>query len=347
MNVVDAIVVGGGPAGSTCAWKLKDAGLDVVVLDRAEFPRTKLCAGWVTPEAVADLELDWQDYPRSIVSFDQLHLHWTGLSLKLNSWQHSIRRYEFDDFLLQRSGAKIARHKVREIRKDGADYLIDEKYRCKYVVGAAGTACPVYRALFHDRNPRSSVLQTATYEHEFAYDWEDGRCHLWFFDDGLPGYAWYVPKANGHINVGLGGMAARLKDQDGHVREYWQKFIDRLARRGLIHYEHYKPRGYSYYLRGDVDVVSEDNAYIVGDAVGLATRDMCEGIGPAVHSSLLAAQSITTGSDYSLDGINRFSGNGIASKLLERKFVGSQLHHNQLRNRTPTVRKIRTGSVVR
>ena len=92
MNVADAIVVGGGPAGSTCAWKLKDAGLDVVVLDRQEFPRTKLCAGWVTPEAIADLELDWHDYPRSIMTFEELQLHWKALSVKLKSWQHSIRR---------------------------------------------------------------------------------------------------------------------------------------------------------------------------------------------------------------------------------------------------------------
>ncbi|MGH8194247.1 MAG: FAD-dependent oxidoreductase, partial [Woeseiaceae bacterium] len=40
MQYADAIIVGGGPAGSTCAWKLREAGLDVIVLDRAEFPRT-------------------------------------------------------------------------------------------------------------------------------------------------------------------------------------------------------------------------------------------------------------------------------------------------------------------
>jgi flavin-dependent dehydrogenase len=71
-----------------------------------------------------------------------------------------------------------------------------------------------------------------------------------------------------------------------------------------------------------VDVVSDRDAYIVGDSVGLATRDMCEGIGPAVKSGLLAACSIVTGTDYSLAGINELSGGGIASKLLGRKFTG-------------------------
>jgi len=324
VQLADAIVVGGGPAGSTCAWKLRDAGLDVVVLDRMRFPRTKLCAGWVTPEALDDLELDPEDYPLSFMTFDELHLHWKALSVKLKSKQHSIRRFEFDNFLLCRAGATVLQHKVREIRRDGADFVIDGQFRCKYLVGAGGTACPVYRTLFHDSNPRSGALQTATYEHEFAFDWQCGECHLWFFDDGLPGYAWYVPKANGFINVGLGGMAEQLKRQGGHVREYWRKFVDRLESRGLVRYGHYQPAGYSYYLRGNVDVVSDHNAYIVGDSVGLATRDMCEGIGPAVKSGLLAAQAITTGCDYSLAAINKFSGSGFASKLLEHKFAGSQ-----------------------
>ena len=321
MQVADAIVVGGGPAGSTCAWKLREAGLDVIVLDRATFPRKKLCAGWVTPEALSDLEIDPGDYPLSFMTFDALHLNWKVLSVSPRSRQHSIRRLEFDDFLLRRANVRVLQHKARDIHRDGGDYVIDGEFRCKYLVGAGGTACPVYRTFFHDSNPRSSALQTATYEQEFAYDWKDPECQLWFFDDGLPGYAWYVPKANGYINVGLGGMADELKRRGGHVREHWQGFVKKLQRKGLVNYDDYHPTGYSYYLRGNVDVVSDNGAYIVGDSVGLATRDMCEGIGPAVKSGLLAANSITTGAEYSLDGLSQLSGKGLASKLLERKLL--------------------------
>jgi len=324
VHVADAIVVGGGPAGSTCAWKLREAGLDVLVLDRAAFPRTKLCAGWVTPEAMADLELDPDDYPLSLITFEELHLHWKWFTAKPKSRQHSIRRFEFDNFLLQRAGATVLHHKVRKISHDGSDYIVDGQFRCRYLVGAGGTACPVYRELFHDINPRSHALQTATLEQEFAYDWKDPTCHLWFFDDGLPGYAWYVPKANGYINVGLGGMADQLKQRGGNVRDHWSRFIDKLKIRGLVNYDQYHPKGYSYFLRGDIDVVNDGNAYIVGDAVGLATRDMCEGIGPAVRSGLLAARAITAGEAYSLVGINKFSGGGLASKLLERQFAGNR-----------------------
>jgi len=254
--------------------------------------------------------------------FDHLHAHWKLLSAKPATQQFSIRRYEFDDFLLRRAGATVLQHKVRDIQRDDGDYVIDDAFRSKYLVGAGGTACPVYRTLFSERVPRDGALQTATYEHEFAYEWQDPTCHLWFFEGGLPGYAWYVPKANGYINVGLGGFAEQLKLGNGHLRDYWREFTTKLKRRGLVDYDGYNPSGYSYYVRGNVDAVSDANAYIVGDAVGLATRDMCEGIGPAVRSGLLAARSIVSGEPYSLDGIGRLSGPGFASRLLERQFVG-------------------------
>jgi flavin-dependent dehydrogenase len=323
MRLADVVIVGGGPAGSSCARELVSAGFDVVVLDRAHFPRTKLCAGWVTPEALTDLELDPADYPHRFLTFDQLHLHWRGLKLKHTSKQHSIRRFEFDDFLLRRSAAEVVVHKAQLIERDGMDYVIDGAFRCRYLVGAGGTACPVYRTFFHERNPRARELQTATLEHEYAFDWDTGACHLWFFKDGLPGYAWYVPKANGYVNVGLGGMAARLKAGDQHLRRYWNLFVSYLQHRQFIDDRELDPKGYSYYLRGNVDTVRVDNAYIVGDAVGLATRDMCEGIGPAIRSGKLAARSIAEEKEYSLHDLMSYSGQSFISKWLERGFLGA------------------------
>src|SRR5207244_13401568 len=64
MRRCDAVVVGGGPAGSSCAWALRRGGADVVVVDRAPFPRDKVCAGWVTPAVVTALALDIDDYRR-------------------------------------------------------------------------------------------------------------------------------------------------------------------------------------------------------------------------------------------------------------------------------------------
>lgn len=316
MRSADVLVVGGGPAGSTCAWKLKSAGLDVVVLDKAEFPRLKLCAGWVTPQAVLDLELDIGAYPHRFLTFDRLECHWKALRFRKKTTQHSIRRFEFDDFLLRRSGAEVVTHKVKRIERAGDDYVVDDRFRAPYLVGAGGTACPVYRAFFTDRSPRAKPLQIATFEQEFPYEWDNDDCILWFFDGGLPGYAWYVPKADGYINIGLGGRADKLKSQSMRVQDHWAKFTRKLSDAGLVTDVDYDPSGYSYYLRGSVDTVRQANAFIIGDAVGLASVDMGEGIGPAVRSAILAADAILEKADYRLHDLERYSVPGMAGRLL-------------------------------
>ncbi|HEX2139026.1 MAG TPA: NAD(P)/FAD-dependent oxidoreductase, partial [Woeseiaceae bacterium] len=180
MQQADAVIVGGGPAGSTCAWKLKQAGLDVLVLDKVGFPRTKLCAGWVTPQVVDDLEIDVAHYPHRFLTFERLEFNWRRLKFRKRTIQHSIRRFEFDDWLLRRSGARVLTHKVKRIEQRGERFVVDDRFECDYLVGAGGTSCPVYRHFFHDESPRDSSLQIATLEQEFAYDWENEECKLWF-----------------------------------------------------------------------------------------------------------------------------------------------------------------------
>ena len=309
MREAGIIVVGGGPAGSSCARRLRERGHDVLVLDLADFPRLKLCAGWVTPEVLEDLDITPADYPHRLLTFDHLHFHAKGLGLKLRCRQHSVRRYEFDAWLLERSGAPVVKHRVRDIRREGDHFVIDDAFRCRRLVGAGGTRCPVYRTLFRDVNERAHERQVVTFEHEFEHDWQSGECHLWFFDHGLPGYAWYVPKERGWLNIGVGGMASTLKAKGDDIKTHWRHLGERLAAEGLLAPREFDAAGYSYYVRGGVEVVERDGAYICGDAVGLATTDMGEGIGPA--SGLRVADAICDGHEYHLRGIASHSLPGI------------------------------------
>jgi flavin-dependent dehydrogenase len=257
------------------------------------------------------------DYPHRFNSFDHFVVHLLGFTIKSNSVQHSIRRFEFDDWLLKRSGVPVIRHKVRQIVKQDGEYILDGQYRAKYLIGAGGTKCPVYRDLFRDANPRARELQVVTLEHEFPFEYADSRCHVWFFINKLPGYSWYMPKANGYINIGIGAMAKRLKDRGDDIWRHWELFLKELGKRQLVKQFNAQPKGYSYYLRDDVNTVRIDNAFITGDAVGLATRDLAEGIGPAVRSGLLAADAITEGCEYSIANIERYSDpKDLASRLL-------------------------------
>jgi flavin-dependent dehydrogenase len=317
MRTCDVLIVGGGPAGSTAAWQLRRAGADVLLLDREQFPRLKLCAGWITPEVVRELEIDLADYPHRLLTFPRLRVHWGRLHVPVACVQHSIRRVEFDAWLLERSGVEVVQHNVRRVVADQDGYLVDDAFRCRYLIGAGGTRCPVYRELFRELNPRTSELQIVTLEQEIRYDWQDSDCHLWFFDQGLPGYSWYVPKERGWLNVGLGGIAERLKNGGQDLRAHWAH-LAAVLERGLAPGAHYDPGGYSYYLRGHVEVVRRGNAFITGDAAGLATRDLGEGIGPAVRSGLRAARAILAGEAYRLDDVTGLSVGSIARSMFGR-----------------------------
>ena len=323
MISVDTIIVGGGPAGSSCAGRLRRHGVECLVLDRAEFPRLKLCAGWVTPKVLRDLDMEPGEYPHGFLTFEALRLSFWGVGVTLRTVQHSIRRIEFDAWLLRRSGAEVATHYVREIRREGDWYVVDDRYRCRHLVGAGGTRCPVHRAFFRHLAPRDEALQAAVLEEEFPYEWDDGTCRLWFFDRGLPGYSWYVPKAGGHLNVGIGAMAQKLKSRRDTIRPHWQRLTEKLAGSALVQERTWDTGGYTYYLRPRQDVVRVDQAFLVGDSAGLSTRDLCEGIGPAVRSGLLAADAIATGGDYSLARVRAHSiKQGLVRRGLDWAFCG-------------------------
>ena len=333
MRSADVIIVGGGPAGSSCAWRLRQLGVDCLILDKETFPRPKLCAGWITTEVVQDLELDIAAYPYRFMSFRKLLFHFRFAGLRPRTLQHSIRRYEFDDWLLKRSGAPVESHEVRSIRKEDGDYIIDETYRCRFLVGAGGTRCPVYRNLFRAANQRAKKKQVVTLEQEFPYDYHDDRCHLWFFDQGLPGYSWYVPKADGFINVGIGAFVTRLKQQGDDIKTHWDRLTQKLEQKKLVQGHNYVQKGYSYYVRGKQQLCRIDNAFISGDAAGLATKDMAEGIGPAVRSGLLAAAAIAQGVPYDFSNISRRSfetGQLLLSALLPRPYRPSTRRKNKL-----------------
>jgi flavin-dependent dehydrogenase len=303
----EVIIIGGGPAGSTCAWKLKQHNIKTIILDKKTFPRLKLCAGWITPKVIKDLQFKIEEYPHSFLIFNKLYFHFYGRKFPIKTRQYSIRRYEFDHWLVQRAGVPLYHHTANQIHKANDRYIIDDKFRCKYLVGAGGTNCPVYRTFFKEINPRVRDSLITTMEEEFVYNYHDKNCYLWFFDNNFPGYSWYVPKANGYLNVGIGGKFSVLKDKKTTIKEHWNLFVRKLNKYGLVVNYSFQPRGCNYYLHQKMKVSQLDNLFIIGDSAGLATIDMGEGIGSAIKSGILAAKAIINKNIYCPDLVTKYS----------------------------------------
>ncbi|NNG13960.1 MAG: NAD(P)/FAD-dependent oxidoreductase, partial [Gammaproteobacteria bacterium] len=125
METSDVIIVGGGPAGSTCARQLRQQGFDVLILDKSQFPRNKVCAGWVTPEVMQSLDINLDDYARSRVlqpirSFRTSRIGSPDVYTQYDDVvSYGIRRSEFDHYLLERSGVDCRMNEpVKSIVRD-------------------------------------------------------------------------------------------------------------------------------------------------------------------------------------------------------------------------------------
>ncbi|HEY8515139.1 MAG TPA: NAD(P)/FAD-dependent oxidoreductase [Candidatus Binatia bacterium] len=299
----DAIVVGGGPGGSTAAWRLASGGARVLLVDAAKFPRVKLCAGWVTPKVWRALELDPNTYPLTIQPFSQATLDVDGEVLE-TTWprvvSYGIVRREFDEYLLRRAekaGAEVREGvRVTGAHREGDDVVLETTagpLRAPFVIGAGGHNCPVSRAL-GEIDEREAVVVTRESETRVGASLlreltrRHGTPEL-FAEPDFRGYAWYFTKGD-FLNVGIGCLG---DGRDLHRRA--NAFLDRLRADGRLPagLELEPFRGHAYAIRIDHPRrVAGEGYLLVGDAAGLARGVSGEGIGPAVESGRMAADAI-------------------------------------------------------
>ena len=294
----DVLVVGGGPGGSSCARALARAGVDVLVMDRAGFPRDKICAGWITLPVVDALDLNPEEYASRGLTIQPIRGFRTGVvdGATVDTdydriVSYAIRRCEFDHYLLRRSGARLLTEtSLRTLVRQGDSWMANESIEARVVIGAGGHFCPVARMIGRS-NRRAGLIVAQEAELRIPDSTAcavSGTLPELYFCSDLEGYGWCVRKGQ-YLNVGLGR-------RDGgafptHVRE----FVDWLERTGRAPTMATRARwrGHAYLLAGSVSTpLVADALMLVGDAAGLAYPESGEGIRTAVESGLLAARTL-------------------------------------------------------
>lgn len=306
METCDALVIGGGPAGSSCAWKLRQHGMAVTLMDKALFPRNKVCAGWITPAVVQALQLDAEAYAtervlQPITAFRTGLIHGGELETRYpEAVSFGIRRCEFDDYLLQRSGAHMRLGQtLKSLARRGGQWLVNDAIMTPLIIGAGGHFCPVAR--FLGAKLGASEPAVAAKEIEFEMDQEQvADCRVradtpeLYFCRDFKGYGWCFRKGD-YLNIGLG------REGNLGLSEQLNEFCDFLKQRGRIPSNvPDKFNGHAYLLYGQSGrKLLDDGVLLVGDAAGLAYPESGEGIRPAVESGLIAADvAAEAGDDY-------------------------------------------------
>ena len=321
MEQYDVLIVGGGPAGSSLAWGLRDSGLRVMVLDKQSFPRNKVCAGWITPAVLESLKLDQEQY-RARNTMQPIH----GFRIscmngnQVATTQHEqplsfgIRRLEFDHYLLQRCGADVVSEPLADLTHTGKGWIINGSYQASLLVGAGGHFCPVARHL--GARPGTGEVTVAAQEIEFPMSVQqqracriDGRIPELFFCADLKGYGWVFRKGE-YLNIGLG------REDQHRLSEHVKAFCGYLRDDGKLAFDlPVKFNGHAYLLYNHSRrKLAGDGVLLIGDAAGLAYPQSGEGIRPAIESGLLAASIIReAGGDYRADRLA-----GYSDRILQR-----------------------------
>ena len=313
MDACSVLIVGGGPAGSSCAWGLRQAGVDAVVLDKRAFPRDKVCGGWITPQILEELRFDPEEYARGrvlqpITAFRTSIIGGPEIETRYAApISYGIRRCEFDDFLLKRSGARMyLGAPLESLERSGDSWIVNGKLRARLVVGAGGHFCPVAR--FLGASARAEIA-VAAQEAEFEMDSaQRSRCSIepeapeLYFCDDMRGYGWCFRKQN-FLNIGLGRL-----DPHG-LPAHFSALLAFLRRTGKVGFD--LPRaclGHAYllYTKTKRPLVS-GGMLLIGDSAGLAYSQSGEGIRPAIESGLLAAKAIAEADGmYTREGLESY-----------------------------------------
>jgi len=202
-NQYDVVIVGAGPAGAGAAKALTASGLETLMVERDAMPRYKMCSGVLFPGSVKTVAEDFGELPeevfcqpreikgnRAYITEEapcfELSFSAFGDDESLPENGLNIRRAELDQWLCQRSDARIIDHcRFEGCEKEGDGYIIKLKHegqeltvRSRYLVGADGTMSRVRKTAFPDFDEKIGLIPNYEEFYRGSIDLEPGWLYL-------------------------------------------------------------------------------------------------------------------------------------------------------------------------
>jgi len=339
-NHCDVLIVGAGPAGIAAALTLAATGKDVLIIDKAVFPRDKCCGDGLTTGALRILEMLGFD-PNSVPNYQVCTDVWlrspSGREIQLDlpnkNGDHASTtsqfaaiapRIELDNALVQHARARGVRIVescafVSVLSQTSHDITVTtdlaneyKEITAKFVIAADGMWSPVRKALGAAQSGYLGEWHAFRQYVSNVTGKANKRLYVWFEKDLLPGYAWSFPLPNGRANIGFG----ILRGSNYTVQEMKALWVELLSRPHIA-----EALGKDATLEGRHTAwpiparvtgakLSSGRALFIGDAACAADTMTGEGIGQALLTGVLAGEAII--------GSHNYDENAIAKKYAKK-----------------------------
>ncbi len=311
----DVLIVGGGPAGSTCARFARKHGLNVALIERTGKCHVKRTSAGIFDHTWPALELSPHEYPypmrspnasvfRTLNNDKELTTIFKIIVDKLNRYVYLPNRDEFDNWLLSlanQDGCIIIRdHTVRpeDIEFNNKSYAVrvgNEIHTAPFLVGAAGTFCPVYRRFFNNTSswPGQMTLLTEAEVPEREYSGPSYVSYFNFMGGGVFGWTYIIGDGRLHIGTARLSRPPKLKKKD----ILFDEFVDFIRSKGYLA-RNFDPKQYhvsSGIIRAFANrpmTTPDGSCHVIGDAAGLLQNDCYTGITNAIFSGRYCADAI-------------------------------------------------------
>jgi geranylgeranyl reductase family protein len=322
----DVIVVGAGPSGSSAAYWLATAGLDVLVLEKTSFPREKVCGDGLTPRgtrALIDMGIDvsvengWLHNKglRVIGGGQRLHLDWPELT-SFPSYGLVRPRADLDHMLIQqavKAGARLQENVTVTdplLDKDGRVVGVVGKdadrqpveYRAQLVLACEGVSGKLAQKLGVHRNEKRPLGVAVRRYYNSPLKTDDDYLESWLElwdgkpneSDLLPGYGWIFGMGDGTVNAGLGVLNSSSGFQKTDYRGLLTRWLDNTPEEWGLREQNAagKTGGAALPMGFNRTPHYLRGLLLVGDSGGSVNPFNGEGIPYAIESGKFAAESV-------------------------------------------------------
>lgn len=300
----DVIIAGGGPTGSTSACILAQKGFKVAIIDKAEFPRKKLCGGLITYKTTRALKKIFNCdveclKEKGIINYESPEYSINYRDYNIRDAKSSIPfrfvdRVDFDYFLLQKAanaGAHIftgeeithCNYKDAEIKTRS-----NRIFKAKYLIGADGVNSTIRKFLPYDKKAWKSNMASTI---EIIFNAEDYPREVkkpeLYIGHLRAGYIWVFP-AKGKVVTGIGAL-------NRCTTNFKATYMDFLRKQGIDDPESLPMKGFPLPYGNYMKNPCFGRTILAGDAAGIVEPLFGEGIFYALQSGRYAAEAIARG----------------------------------------------------